>query len=198
MEGNADMSNRLCFTMYERVFERFGEQGIRGSMLRENGEEKLTRLMGSLIQPDATLPLRILEIGTCQCVSAIILSRFGDVHTFDVREKPLTHELYQAFHETGNVYRKVIPDPKELRSEIRALLDTARFDVAFIDGRHTAKAIEKDFELTRGIGRLIFHDYWPHDERRARRFADVIAFVDGLQECRLTKLEPFVLWEPAT
>ena len=43
------------------------------------------------------------------------------------------------------------------RNEIKAILDTIKFDFAFIDGEHN-NSIRADFELVKKCKRVLFHD----------------------------------------
>lgn len=130
------------------VFEKFGIQVFRRSSVLEGFAAFLeqVRFGGD----------RCIEIGTCKGLTALVLARrFKEVVSIDVAPDPDKHRI-AAFLGIRNVLFVDVADNAEKASVIRRF----GFDAAYVDGDH-ARDTETDFDLVRGCGRVLFHEYWP-------------------------------------
>lgn len=119
--------------------------------------------------------LRILEIGTCRGLSALLLARFGTVFTLDVQTYDGMQKVMDEVPKLpgqGAIVRVVSRDP----DEARRLVGSMRFDVAFIDGCHVYEWVRRDIAFARTVSdTLVFHDY------NAEKFPGCVKAID---ECR--------------
>lgn len=165
----------------------FGDDGIHWSCLGNHGEKKLEALI-RLAAPELVQRgrMNIVEIGTHQGVSSVILARYGDVTTFDTKAFDLRDKVWEQF----GVRDCMTPILTQGDPFTASVLENMEFDLAFIDGCHEIANVKANFEAVQKCGRVIFHDYEPrlHGER-------TVKFVDGLRDGRTTKLIPFALWE---
>lgn len=119
--------------------------------------------------------LRILEIGTCRGLSALLLSQFGDVYTLDVQ----TYDGMQKVLDdcpripgSGSIVRLV----SRSQDRARGLVYAIRFDLAFIDGCHVYDHVRRDVSFARSVSStIVFHDY------NAEKFPGCVKAID---ECR--------------
>lgn len=129
----------------------------------------------------------VLEIGTAQGVSAVILAHFCEsVITIDVKRFPLIDKILAASGIGERVARCLVAN----NAGKKRLVDALSFDMAFIDGLHQAKEFRFDFDLTKRCGLLLCHDYptWRPGE------AGPGAVLDGEREGRLQSAPPFAWW----
>jgi hypothetical protein len=150
--------------------EGLGGKAAKWSVFQNDPEDGDAKLLSFL---DAWFPgetdLRILEIGTCRGVSACILARRGHVTTLDIRSYPETEGVIAALGGGDRITRIVGPE-----ASCRPLV-SGPFDVAWIDGKHTLVAVERDFAFCRQFtDAVIFHDYHP-------RTPEVIEAIDALK-----------------
>lgn len=179
--SNETAERNDILTEVQRVF---GTDGRHWACLGCNGERKLKHLLCRAT--DSLRAPRIVEIGTHRGVSSVILSHFGDVKTFDIKDWDLRDEILDHFGASSRVSFNLCKDAADVHARIAKLA----FDVAFIDGNHALKSVHDDFGAVKRCGRVIFHDYEPklHMDR-------TVKFVDALRTGRITKLIPFALWE---
>jgi hypothetical protein len=175
----------------QRIRDAFGSDGLHWSCLGRDGERIVKRLI-HLAAPTFTGeissgPLRIVEIGTHQGVSAVILSQFGEVDTFDIKHWTLRDEILAHFGCVEKVRTHIVEDNKDLARQ----LDQMEFDLAFVDGKHDYADVAANFQAVKKCGRVIFHDY-AHNRFHEER---TVKFVNSLPDGRTTKMEPFALWE---
>jgi hypothetical protein len=129
------------------VFKRFGWEAFRRSSVLEGFQQALRRfeLKGR----------RCLEIGTCNGLTAIVLSRFFDeVVSIDIMPSRLKHEIVDFLQITNVRFHDVKDD-----SEKAHLIYAYNFDLAYVDGNHDQDTLF-DFDLVKRCGRVLFHEYW--------------------------------------
>lgn len=130
----------------------------------------------------------ILEIGTCQAVSAAILSCFADtVVTIDVMARP--QELLVI--DLADAIDRIIPIVAGTEAAKKRLIAALSFDLAFVDGNHRHPAVRDDFEMVRKCGTVLFHDY-PRSgsgQDGARVLLDEIRPKGNIERC-----PPFAWW----
>jgi len=195
-------------TITGQVRERFGSTGTHWSIIDDDGEVVLRRLVETLFP--GRKDLRIIEIGTHQGVSAAILAEYGIVHTFDVVDWSYRDEIIEhlgAGHRivfslvptsnhgkglpTGAARTKIIEEGNEwLSVELRS----RTFDFVFIDGNHDYDSVVSNFESVNHCGCVIFHDYRhePLHKDRTVRFVDSVEREYG---GTITRMEPFAVWK---
>ena len=130
------------------VFSHFGIGVFRRSSVLENFEIILgkTNFSGK----------RCVEIGTCNGLTALVLSRhFDEVVSIDIVPNDLKHEIAK-FCGIQNVR---FLDCKD-NADKAAIINGMSFDAAYVDGDHI-RDTESDFGLVRRCGRVLFHEYWP-------------------------------------
>lgn len=98
---------------------------------------------------------RIVEIGTCNGVSSVYLSKYCDeLITIDIEYSKYAKEIWDYCGISNINYFVVSSDrAKEL------LLKNMNFDFAFIDGDHDSPGTQFDFNLVKKCGLILFDDY---------------------------------------
>lgn len=100
------------------------------------------------------------EIGTWNGLTAAILSRYFDkVVTVDIAHRDLKHDVLHALG-VNNVECFDIDSNEDKAKVFRQF---AGFDFAYMDGDH-AHDTETDFALVKGCGRVLVHEFWPHQK----------------------------------
>jgi hypothetical protein len=98
---------------------------------------------------------RCIEIGTCNGLTAVILSRyFEEVVSIDIAPNDLKHRVLAHCGIQNVIFRDVYDNAAKAKI-IRGLT----FDSAFIDGNH-AEDTETDFALVQHCKRVLLHEYW--------------------------------------
>lgn len=114
---------------------------------------------------------RILEVGTCRCVSASLLAAYGNVVTLDMWAYSHQDAVLDALGQRSNIIR-VIGPPEKVRSIIHG-----PFDFAFIDAHHDYSNIMRDTAFVlQHTNRILYHDYEP------KAFPGVVQALDELSE----------------
>lgn len=156
-------------TILEKL-QSLGGDAVQWSVFQndpQDGDAKLLHFVDQWFH--GATDLRILEIGTCRGVSAAILAQRGMVVTLDIRQYPETDAVIAALGGGERIVRLVGSEPVA-RNLVRGV-----FDVAWIDGKHTRAAVERDFLFCQQFtDAVIFHDYHP-------RTPEVIEAVDALK-----------------
>ena len=143
------------------------------------GHEKTTRGGEVLLQLAKELYTggRILEIGTRNGISAVILAQVGPVVTYDVKKRFLIDDIWAW---------QGVQDRVEFRFRGQDPLDMSDVGLAFIDGDHSYDSVKQDFEEVKGCGRVIFHD--------CLHIRGVNEFIDGLNGDVQIKQSYFAVW----
>lgn len=180
-------------TMRERIIAAFDEHALRRSVLSirgNEGEDVFREVMQGKGYQYA------IEIGTYRGVGAAVMSQFCEcVHTFDLRHGRIEQlgETWdrQAFWKRLGVADKIalhlVNDDDEKAQHIEAM----DFDFAFIDGAHDRTSVERDFNLVKRCGNVLFHDY---DRRGIPDKDQVCDFVDSLPKHQVRTFDLFALW----
>ena len=128
-------------------------------------------VLGRLVErwfPDRR-DLRILEVGSCRCVSASLLADYGHVVTLDMWAYPHSDAVLDALKNREKIVR--VLGPPEL---VRPLIH-GPFDMAFIDAHHDYENIMRDTAfVVRRTNRILYHDYDP------KAFPGVVKALDEL------------------
>lgn len=132
-----------------RIYQKFGAEVFRRSSVFHDLEK--------FLREENISGKCAFEVGTWNGLTAVVLSRFFErVVTVDITDQPLKHEILKEAGVT-NVECITIGDNKEKRG----ILEKLDFDFAYLDGDH-AHDTDTDFELVEGCGRVLFHEFWPH------------------------------------
>lgn len=126
----------------------------------------------------------IVEIGTCKGIGTALLVDYADkVTTFDIKCRPTCKPLWDFLGITKKIKHIVISDREELYKTVESL----KFDLVFIDNGKQLKAIQTNFRISKKCGKVLFHDY-------SDGWKTIKNFIDSLDESKLIKKPPFVLW----
>lgn len=128
-----------------------------------------------------------VEVGTYKGLGAAYIAQFANrVHTFDIVDYPEKYKVWYdlgvsskiSFHVVKSRYEggiarnfEGVHEKNEEAVDIKSIIDTIDFDFAFVDGEHTGEEIEKDWELVKKCGRVLFHDVDPQRFPELNRFA---------------------------
>lgn len=129
------------------VYRAFGPEVFRRSSVLEG--------FGHFIKSTGFTGNCCVEIGTCYGLTAIVLSRhFQKVVSIDIEPNP-AREKITAHLGIGNIEFVTVKDNAAKAEVLRGLA----FDAAYVDGDH-ARDTDSDFDLVKGCGRVLFHEYW--------------------------------------
>ena len=115
----------------------------------------------------AIKPQRILEIGTYRAGTLLLWSQIAShkVVTCDIELPPVKIPLYEQFPPPGS---NCVVQPLKGNSHEESFKDTVKaaiggpVDFLFIDGDHTEKGVEQDYDMYHGLvrpgGLIAFHD----------------------------------------
>ena len=121
-----------------------------------------------------------VDIGTCNGIATAYIAQFANkVYTFDIKERPVMHKVWDDLEVRDKIYFYVIKGRDDnLSKDKRAIdmggvLDNINFDFAFVDDGHSENDLEEDFKLVQRCGKVLFHDaskiYYPHIYKFMRR-----------------------------
>lgn len=135
------------------VFQKFGAQVFRRSSVFHGLAQFLA---DNQVQGECCF-----EIGTWNGLTAALLSRhFKHVVTVDIANNEVKREVLQHLGITNVEWINI----KSNHEKPRILKGLAQrgitVDCAYLDGNH-AEDTEDDWNITRGYGRVIFHECWP-------------------------------------
>ena len=100
------------------------------------------------------VPKTIVELGTFNGLSALVMAGICDVHTFDVHYFKEAKEIWNQFKTRGKITSYVVKNCHE----IGQILKSINFDFAFVDVVHEKEPTREAFELVKDCGRVLFHD----------------------------------------
>lgn len=142
------LQNLLDSPQLLSVYRQFGGQPFRRSSVFHGLE--------GFLRENNIAGRRCFEIGTWNGLTAVVLSQFfAEVVTVDIAHNELKHEIIKHLGITN--IRCVEIDSNE--DKARVFADT-KFDLAYLDGNH-AQDTGGDWKLTKGCGRVLFHEAWP-------------------------------------
>jgi len=164
---------------------RYGEKILAKSALRlRDGADILRRVLAGKGYRVA------LEIGTFKgCSTALMAQHCERVVTIDLERKAPKFDREAFWRSLGlaNVTLRLVRDD----SDKLMIVDSLDFDFAFIDGAHDAVSVQRDFEMVRRCGHVLFHDYNKTASPERRQVAD---FVDRLPKRQVRVMDIFALW----
>jgi len=148
-------------------------------------------------------PKNILEIGTCDAGTLFIWANIATnkVITCDLFGNKYRSKLYESFPPSDSEckVKTMIGDShdSDFKNKVKDELDGEMVDFLFIDGDHTEKGAEQDFNdygnLVRPGGIIAFHDIvenqpTPNNQiyylwERLKKNHDVIEYVDDHEQC---------------
>lgn len=112
-----------------------------------------------------------IEIGTAYGISTAYIAQFvNKIYTFDIMTYPCRQLIWDSLSLDKKIHSSLIKG----RPELIDVLKDIPFDFAFIDARHEVEEIEKDFNIVKACGRVLFHDV---DEKR---YPDNYEFLQGI------------------
>ena len=132
-----------------RIHERFGPEIFRRSSLFDGLDEALQKFK---IRGKAAV-----EIGTYNGITALTIAKYFDtVHSFDILPHTFKHQVKRYIDDKKVVFYDVLSN-EEKAAKINSLC--CEYDFAYVDGDHANDA-QFDWELVKGCGRVLFHEYW--------------------------------------
>ena len=146
------------------------------------------RALAGRIEEDKDMALScyargILEIGTCNAVSAVMLSEFGFVITLDVAQKEYAEQVVAKSPYPRRICRIVARDQVQARYMLSHAVcgaDNGVFALAFIDAVHDYTNVFNDYCYARLLAeRLAFHDYHAEKWPGVVKAVDEIAKIEG-------------------
>ncbi len=130
-----------------RVYRKFGIDVFRRSAVLEG--------LDAFVKANGFIGKRLVEIGTCNGLTALVLARYFDhVTTIDNAQNDIKREI-AIFLKVKNITFVDVNDNAEKAEVIKGL----QFDAAFCDGDH-AKDTDSDFALVARCGRVLMHEHW--------------------------------------
>lgn len=134
------------------VFQEFGAETLRRSSVFHG--------LGKFLTEQKVKGHTCFEIGTWNGLTAVVLSRFFDqVVTVDIFHNPMRQKIVDLLG-IKNITFVDIKDNLQ-KAEVAKDLD---YDFCYMDGNH-ADDTESDWELTKGCGRVLMHEAWPHQRK---------------------------------
>lgn len=130
------------------VFKTFGAEAFRRSSMFDGLEDfiKAQKFRGK----------HCVEIGTYSGITAVILSRYFErVTSIDIFPPTAKHTIIKHC----GIQNVRFIDVKDNIEKAHVIGSLGPFDAAYSDGDHV-KDTESDFELLRGCGRVLFHEYY--------------------------------------
>lgn len=142
-----------------RVTEKFGPRAYRRTSICMEFERFLRRIAREVGNGEKIGRVG-LEIGTYNGLSAVILSQFFDqVIAVTIETQPVEQLLKHQIVEHLGIKNIRFIDVKD-NNHKRTVVQAVDYDFAYLDGDHQHDTLA-DWELVRGCGRVLFHEYWP-------------------------------------
>ena len=140
------------------IFEKYGIAAFRRSCVLRNFDRFLKKVNFT--------GERCVEIGTCNGMTAIVLSRyFKEVVSIDNAPNSVKHEILEF---TGIKNVKFIDCMNNEHK--KQIIDGLKFDAAFSDANHHEDT-QFDFDLVKRCGNVLFDEYWK-DQRPVWRLVN--------------------------
>ena len=182
--------------MIKKITDKFGPQILKRSALNlPNGAEDMKKFM-------TKKPINIaVEIGTFRGITSAWMSQFCDkLYTIDLLDgqyedykerigwarTPAREEIWW-FLGIDNIIPKAIKDNEEKKE----LLESIKYDFAFIDGDHSYEGVKLDFNLVKGCKRVLFHDY----DKAPGKACPVRDFIHTIKDGNIETTKDFAYWE---
>jgi len=129
------------------IFQEFGIGVFRRSSVLEG--------FAKFLEQNNVQGRSCVEIGTCNGLTALVLSRYFDyVTSVDIEPNDVKQKIVD-FVGVTNVRFVDVKDNEEKYK----VVSTIKFDGAYLDGDH-ARDTERDFNLVSRCGQVVFHEYW--------------------------------------
>ncbi len=176
----------------QRLIDKYGYEGheavMQWSSQRKHHAHPKGPLLIDVLEERNQLFDSVLEVGTARGMSALILAHWaGVVHTIDIYQSKWIPKIFAEAGVEGHVVPIVVKDNAEKAKVIQELT----FEMTNIDGDHSRKGVQVDFDLTKHCGLLLFHDY-----PQAYPGADGAGWVLGRQKTGVViDRTPFAWWE---
>lgn len=159
--------------LWNKIYAKFGDQVEGGSIIR--AEKMILNLL------DVLAPRSLLEIGTFNGLSAMLWSQKAEsVVTVDINWKEIRKKVWD-YMDCSEKITQYVATSNEDKKEFIA---TQNYDLAFVDGLHTAEGVEFDYHTVKHCKCVIFHDYKPEGgdftECTNQRFQGIVDFVDSV------------------
>lgn len=157
---------------------------VRASLHDSTDESKFIEILEGIKKPIDT----IVEIGTCCGISSVILAGYAKkVITFDIQDNPIRFDIWKHFFINDRIKSHIVKDS----AETAKILESLKFDAAFIDGSHETEDVKLDIQMTEKCGRLIFHDF----DLYCRDIIRVVQWHHIVNGGRFMAIPPFAYWE---
>lgn len=175
---------------YGSVKYYFGHNHIQRSMLSSPHDEEVFRFF----LRNKTIKCAV-ETGTYKGTATALLAFYADkVVTIDTKNYVDKYAFWLEYGVYNKIESYLIKDERD-KTDLLSRID---FDFAFLDGDHSEKGIESDFELVKDCGRVLFHDYYEIGSRfdlGTARLQGIVPLVNSLPPNEVTIGRPFAYWE---
>lgn len=157
--NDPDFEQHLEKCVYERVQNLLNDARLL-EIYREFGGEIFRRSsvlygLDSFLKQNNVSGDTCLEIGTCNGMTAVVLSRyFKHVYSVDIMPSSIKRRILVKF----GIDNITFLDAKD-NSEKAKIIKSIDFDFAFMDGDH-ANDTDLDWALVKHCGRVLFHEAW--------------------------------------
>lgn len=180
----------------QKVLERFTEEELWLHFSAIRDEEKMDDCIKKILELKPINGKKVaIETGTFHGLSACVLAKhFDEVHTFDIvpekggyyKDPDIKFKIWKYLGISEKIHFHLIKDDKE-KEEI---LKTINYDFGWIDGNH-AVGIKTDYELLKGCGRILFHDYETSKCTGNGMYDKVVEFINSINPDYIN--EPFAI-----
>ena len=165
---------------YPLLVKEFGKRILRGSAVGWKSGRQYEQCFRNYLEGKEIK--HAVEIGTWRGVSTSLLSHYAEkVSTVDIKYYDIAPHVWIWAGAMSKIKYYIVDGDKEKQK----LLDKLDFDFAFIDGEHSYRGVNLDFDLVKKCGQVLFHDY-------ARNCPGVMKFIDELDN--VEKNDPFAYW----
>lgn len=178
----------------EKLIKKFGEKRLWMQFSALQDEDKMRKTIEYCLKHYPRKQNIAVETGTFHGVSASLLAEYFDkIYTFDattgyVKEENIKYEIWDYLGIRDKIQFYLIKDDVEKNQ----ILKTLNYNFAFVDGKHVG-GVSIDYELLKGCGRLLFHDYIPNLPLNNMR-THIVNFVNSLGKNIVYTNPPFALW----
>jgi len=179
---------------YGSVQYYFGYNQLRRSILKDPEEE--TKFRRLVAKAGGGRPIKCaVEIGTYKGTATALLAYYADqVVTIDKYNFIDKYTFWLEYGVYDKIHSYIVKDNED-KADVLAKYN---FDLAFLDGDHSAEGVRADFNLVKKCGKVIFHDYYEENtgfDKGSAIIQGVVSLVNSLPLDEVTIGRPFAYWE---